>query len=851
MRKHFLILMLTLLSVAAFATDYNGANTVFRFTATVDGDNKTAVINGFVNGGDKAAVVIPATVDFAIVDGADPLTFKVTAIKADAFKDNATIESVTFNANLATINASAFTGCENLATVNFQAAVDLVTIGENAFKGTKITSLELEKTKVATVNNLLGTGFGDPAVANATLATVKLPKTVTSIAASAFANCTALNSLSFETADAAVTIGASAFRGTALATLDLSKTKIATIGNMFGTTAEITNATLGTVIFPATVNAIEGTAFLNCTNLATLTFNGSTAAFTIAAGALAGTKIATLDLENTQLKVVNNLFGTDFTTPVANNTLTTVKLPKTWTTITTKAFENCTALATISLKPSAAITADAQDVQTLAFNGTALTALNFTGTKVTGVPEKLLMDGANVEENATLQTLTLTNAFVASVNGLNASFANCTKLTTVSGLENTAIVQLKDGEFKGDVLLATIDTRKITNFGKSAFEDCAKLTSIKLDACVATGLGEAAFKNAGLTTVTIPKAVTTIPESCFYGCEELATVTFGHSTTDDFTKISEYAFAYTKIATITIPVTLPNTADGIETKAFGGCESLKQFIFKPTADPIDKAIVNENAFLGCSDVIFYTTSEYKLANADAPKNSTYSIEEPETVTTPFATVKFKKQDKYYVKWTHATAGIKIKKTDAKVYDAWLDDVDKTLNMIQYKTSGGYQYIEKGRVAIIITDKEDLGYETSEDADKTTSWVAKAEQVLKITADAVARLDLEEAAPAGHSIYAWANSDSKGTGFLKITSGKTFPANTLYVYAKEEETAAPGLTVVWRDENGNIENTEVTGIDEIFSNVQENAEMFNLQGIRVNGAAQKGVYIKNGKKFVIK
>ncbi len=783
MKKNFLLLFLmALLPMAGWAVDnYEGANTILRFTATVDGDIRTAVIKGFVNGGDQANLVIPATVDFAIEDGAEPLEFKVVGIKADAFKDNEVITSVTFNGNLTTINA-AFTGCKNLKTVNFTAATDLTTIAANAFKGTQITALDLSKTQVAEVNNLLGTTFTAPAVANATLTSVSLPKTVTSIVEKAFENCTALKDVTFEKADDAVTIGAAAFKGTAIETLDLSNTKVAEINNLFGTTYGD----------PAVVNA----------------------------------------------------------------TLKTVMLPVTWTTITESAFANCTALATISLYPGTGESATNQAINTLAFQGTALTALNFTKTNVRNIPAKLLIDGTIVKENNTLATVTLTDKFEANDNGLNGSFAACKALTAVNGLQSTAIVKLKASEFEGDKALTTINTSKITHFGNNAFKGCAALTAI--DLAKATTLGTNTFEEAGLTTVTIPKTVAVIPDYCFYGCESLATVTFGHGAEDAFTSIGKYAFAYTKIAEITIPVAIPNAADAIDEIAFGGCENLKKFIMKPSVTTIDKKIVNDKAFVSCSDVIFYTTEDYVTANAVAPANSTYSIETPATVTTPFEPVKFKNEDKYYVKWVSATENIKIKKSDAKVYDAYLDDVNMTLDMVQFKTSGGYAYIKTGQVALIITEKADLGYEKQETGiglPKSTSWVNPSEQVLKINGEPVERLVLEsEAIDAGNlSLYAWSNSATKGTGFLKITSGKTIPAKTLYVFAKEEPAAAPGLRVVWHDEDGNIEKEEtVTAIDDIIAApVVKDGVMYNLQGVRVDNPTKKGIYIQNGKKYVVK
>jgi len=89
--------------------------------------------------------------------------------------------------------------------------------------------------------------------------------------------------------------------------------------------------------------------------------------------------------------------------------------------------------------------------------------------------------------------------------------------------------------------------------------------------------------------------------------------------------------------------------------------------------------------------------------------------------------------------------------------------------------------------------------------------------------------------------------------LKITSGKTIPANTIYVFAKEEPAAAAELRVVWLDEDGNIESEQsTTAIEDIIdAPVVKDGVMYNMQGVRVDNPSQKGIYIQNGKKYVVK
>ncbi len=445
MKKNFLLLFLmALLPLAGWAAAEEGANTVLRFN--YEGEN--AEILGLVDGAELTggALEIPATVTFAKA-GEETKTYKVVKVLADAFKDNVDITSVTFKGNLTEIQA-AFTGCKNLATVDFSAATKLTTIAENAFKGTKITALDLSKTKVTAIANLLGTTAD---VKNESLTEVKLPKTVTSITGTAFLNCTKLAAVTFAD-DTEATIAEGAFAGTAITTLDLSKTKIAVINRLFGTTADVKYESLTEVKLPKTVTNIVANAFLNCTKLAAVTFADETAA-TINASAFAGTAIETLDLSKTKVTAIENLFGT--TATVKNESLTTVKLPNTVETIAENAFQNCTKLATVTF---ADLKDGAKNVETIgagAFAKTAITTLDLTKTKITTL-SRLFEDVNNTVKTVKLPaTLTTIEEYaLAGLGGMETvDFTACKAAITINGNAFNTTVLLKSIELPAGVKL--------------------------------------------------------------------------------------------------------------------------------------------------------------------------------------------------------------------------------------------------------------------------------------------------------------------------------------------------------------------------------------------------------------
>ena len=122
-----------------------------------------------------SSVQIPKTVTL------DGVTYKVTSVAANAFKNNKSLKKVTIGANITTIGKNAFYGCTKLKTV---AMSNARTIGAKAFSG--CTSL----TKVA------------------------LPAKTTSIGKQAFYKCAKLKTITIGTTKlTAKTVGADAFKG--------------------------------------------------------------------------------------------------------------------------------------------------------------------------------------------------------------------------------------------------------------------------------------------------------------------------------------------------------------------------------------------------------------------------------------------------------------------------------------------------------------------------------------------------------------------------------------------------------------------------------------------------------------
>lgn len=89
--------------------------------------------------------------------------------------------------------------------------------------------------------------------------------------------------------------------------------------------------------------------------------------------------------------------------------------------------------------------------------------------------------------------------------------------------------------------------------------------------------------------------------------------------------------------------------------------------------------------------------------------------------------------------------------------------------------------------------------------------------------------------------AYVLQNQNGTiAFYKVSgSDVKCPANSAYLTAS---ASAKALSINYRG--------STTGISHIAEN-KTDGEVYNLQGVRVKGSLKKGVYIQNGKKFVVK
>ena len=132
------------------------------------------------------------------------------------------------------------------------------------------------------------------------------------------------------------------------------------------------------------------------------------------------------------------------------------------------------------------------------------------------------------------------------------------------------VVSIGDNAFREkDVVSVTIPD-SVTLIDWYAFESCSKLKSVVIGKSVET-ISEDAFRDCkSLEKIVIPDSVKIIKESAFFWCENLTSVDFGNS----LETIEREAFYYCSSLT---SVVIPDSVKDIYGDAFLYCESLTDF----------------------------------------------------------------------------------------------------------------------------------------------------------------------------------------------------------------------------------------------------------------------------------
>lgn len=418
---------------------------------------------------------------------------------------------------------------------------------------------------------------------------------------------------------------------------------------------------------------------------------------------------------------------------------------------------------------------------------------------------------------------------VLQVTGAADDLVNAIIANSIDGMPVTSI---GEGAF---YLIKTLKNviipEGITTIGKHAFKSCSGLTSLTLPESLQT-IERDAFNNCtALTSLTLPDGLQTIGRDAFYNCTALTSITLPRSI-----ETFSYAFSYCRSLT---SITLPDGLKTISAEAFFGCSGLTTLTLPESLQTIEK-----NAFYNCTGLteihaqmsspatlgssgVFY---KCPIAKLYVPMNSVneyrstggWSNFSNIGAQTSISAAKYAT--------LYADYNISIPE-GVEAYYGTLNADSSVVTLYQLSSvipanTGVILYAETGTYDMMYTSTS-----ATTVSNNALSGVLRETPVTGFTGN----------------IYTLA-IESKGLGFYHYT-GSTLAANKAFIewgVAGEEGTAQKkSIRVEIAQQSTGIEDVTIE------SQVVEAEGIYDLYGRKVDEIKTPGIYVKDGKRIMIR
>jgi len=480
-----------------------------------------------------------------------------------------TLTEIYLPLNTTIIGYSAFGGCSNLRSVNFEECTKLTTINGSSFMNTALKSIvmpaSLKQLEQSLYNNTSLESVDLSATSLKTipsycfggcskLMNVLLPVTIETIESSAFQSCSALKAIDLSVCKNLSSIGGTAFSYCYL---------------------------LQTVSIPASLKILGESAFTSCSALKTIDLSGCTSLLSIEQGTFSSC-----------------------------NSLTSVKLPNTLKSIGVQAFNGCNIVGTIDLPATLKTIGNEAflynyrlsfckiDATTPPVIGSSVFPLTMSAVFVptesvaayeaaVGWQDYEIVGGQKivtvfVDQPGTLATCIMNQTGIAprevtgmTVTGdLNAidfeNIRNNMQLLSSLDLSGSDVLIIPEGAFKDKTILMNFVAPDYLNEIKPhAFDNCSNLAVLNMPQSVMT-IGEYAFNNCiSLNGVQFSKFLMSIGDYAFNGCSSMDQV-----------------------------LALPTRLKNIGNNSFSGCTSLKDTLLIPKG----LETIGNSAFMNCNKI---------------------------------------------------------------------------------------------------------------------------------------------------------------------------------------------------------------------------------------------------------
>lgn len=585
---------------------------------------------------------------------------------------------------------------------------------------------------------------------------------------------------------------------------------------------------LTSVTIPSSVKAIGDKAFAGCTGLTTANIPASVTS--IGSGILAGCSnisTVTVDAGNTTYespegsnaivdKVSHTLIAACNATNMSNipssvtgigasafagTSLSSFNIPSNITSLGNNAFEGCTELSSFNIPSS--VTSIGTSILAGCTN-IAILAVDANNTNYDSRDNcNAIIEKATNTLLAGCKSTVVPNTVTAIA---QSAFAGCTGLT--SAALPAALTSIGKEAFKGTGLTTVEIPYNVEAVGESSFEGCSGLVSVELPTNLAIIAKNTFLNCTNMTTVNIPVATTEIKDGAFKNCQKLLAV----SLPSGLVELGMGAFEASGLESIS----LPPGVTAIAANTFKSCQSLvSATLYSPTVATVSDDSFSDNH----QDLKIKVPSDLLDAYRGGTGNYSSKIY---PITLDLNADPQKSTDKWCT-YYNDLANVTVP-SGTTIYKAQLDQVNNKVMLTEVEGS----VVAKGNAVMLKSSDANIALSSATTSDLGT----------------YSDNDLKGGdVTSGYIAYTLAGINGI-MGFYRFTGNSLDPNKAHLEVPNSNPNNAPQLIPF---------DNETTGI--MFNTVkanEEKSEWYSLDGRQIQGKpAQKGVYVKKGKKYVVK